>query len=59
MEPFQGQFYNKNQRDYYKKIVTKKQVAYDCGQIFDPLGMVNPVVVKAKLLLQTLWTDKF
>ena len=41
-----------------KEFVTKRQVASDCGQIFDPLGLVNPVVVKAKLLLQTLWSGK-
>ena len=57
--PSKDNFTIKTKEIITKKIVTKKQVAYDCGQIFDPLGMVNPVVVKAKILLQTLWTDKF
>ncbi|XP_011859572.1 PREDICTED: uncharacterized protein LOC105557047, partial [Vollenhovia emeryi] len=35
--------------------VTKRTVLSVIAQIFDPLGLVGPATVKAKLLLQRLW----
>ncbi|XP_011503659.1 PREDICTED: uncharacterized protein LOC105366798 [Ceratosolen solmsi marchali] len=34
---------------------TKRKILSDIAKIFDPLGFVSPVVIKAKLLLQELW----
>lgn len=35
--------------------VTKRMVSSICGKKFDPLGFLNPVTVKLKKFLQTLW----
>nr|XP_044248843.1 uncharacterized protein LOC123002543 [Drosophila takahashii] len=37
-------------------IITKRVVSSESAQIFDPLGLFAPVVVKAKIFMQTLWT---
>lgn len=38
--------------------VSKRNVLSVVCQIFDPLGLLNPVVVTAKLLIQELWKRK-
>lgn len=38
------------------KTVTKRTVTSDLARIFDPLGILSPVVVKAKMFIQELWT---
>lgn len=30
----------------------------ETAQLFDPLGLVNPVIVKAKIFIQELWQNK-
>jgi len=30
----------------------------DIASIFDPLGLVGPVVIRARILLQALWREK-
>lgn len=40
------------------KTVTKRSILSDISQIFDPLGLLSPSTVKAKLLLQNLWSLK-
>lgn len=35
--------------------LTKRIVLSVIGQIFDPLGIIGPVVIKAKIILQKLW----
>ncbi|XP_055585496.1 uncharacterized protein LOC129738335 [Uranotaenia lowii] len=37
------------------KIVTKRIVVSEMSQLFDPLGLLGPVVVNAKMFVQTLW----
>ncbi|KAM8718744.1 hypothetical protein ACLKA7_001457 [Drosophila subpalustris] len=38
--------------------ITKRVVCSELAQIFDPLGLFAPVVVKAKIFMQRLWEDK-
>ncbi|XP_053390747.1 uncharacterized protein LOC128553594 [Mercenaria mercenaria] len=39
--------------------VTKRDILRYSSRIYDPLGLLSPVTVRAKLLLQQLWKDKF
>ncbi|XP_063911968.1 uncharacterized protein LOC135128820 [Zophobas morio] len=41
-----------------KANVTKKHILSTVSKIFDPLGLISPVVVKAKLLLQKCWSEQ-
>ncbi|XP_075150824.1 uncharacterized protein LOC142224932 [Haematobia irritans] len=37
------------------RSVTKRTVTSDLARIFDPLGLLSPVVVRAKIFVQELW----
>ncbi|XP_055953276.1 uncharacterized protein LOC129988999 [Argiope bruennichi] len=39
-------------------IPTKRTVLTDIAKLFDPLGLLGPVTVKAKIFLQRLWLHK-
>lgn len=39
--------------------VTKRRILSVISQIFDPLGLVGPCVVEAKIIMQRLWLDKY
>ncbi|GFR15925.1 uncharacterized protein TNCT_546841 [Trichonephila clavata] len=39
-------------------IVTKKSVISSIARIFDPLGLIGPVITRAKIFLQSLWQLK-
>ena len=41
------------------EVVTKRTILRYSSQIYDPLGLLSPVTVRAKILLQELWTDKY
>ncbi|XP_063990952.1 uncharacterized protein LOC135169656 [Diachasmimorpha longicaudata] len=38
--------------------ITKRTVLSETAKIFDPLGLLSPVVVMAKMIMQKLWTLK-
>ncbi|XP_073817385.1 uncharacterized protein [Musca autumnalis] len=40
-----------------KSSYTKRQVLSIIARIFDPLGWLSPIIVKAKILMQQLWLD--
>lgn len=41
-----------------KKITTKRTILSTISQIFDVLGLLGPIVIVAKILLQKLWQAK-
>lgn len=40
------------------KAFTKRMILSDSARLFDPLGLLSPVTVTAKILLQDLWIDQ-
>ena len=42
----------------FDKILTKGDVLKRVASVFDPLGIVSPLLLKVKLFLQNLWKDK-
>ena len=37
------------------EIYTKRQVASQAAEVFDPIGLITPFTVRSKMLLQNLW----
>nr|CAI5839870.1 unnamed protein product [Callosobruchus analis] len=45
--------------EYHKaEPLTKRQLLSSIAKIFDPLGLVSPCIIKAKILIQQLWSLK-
>lgn len=40
------------------KRITKRSVTSDLARLFDPLGILSPIIVAAKILIQNLWELK-
>ncbi|XP_037915243.1 uncharacterized protein LOC119654152 [Hermetia illucens] len=38
--------------------ITKRIILSETAQLFDPLGLISPVIVRAKILMQDLWLEK-
>ncbi|VDL78098.1 unnamed protein product [Nippostrongylus brasiliensis] len=41
------------------KIVTKRTVTMQLASVFDPLGFMVPILLPAKIFLQSLWKDEY
>ncbi|KAL0881752.1 hypothetical protein ABMA27_001541 [Loxostege sticticalis] len=42
-----------------KSSITKRTILSIVSQIFDPLGLINPCILVAKVILQKLWSSKY
>ena len=40
------------------KQITKRSILSEISKLFDPLGLLGPVIVTAKILIQQLWNSK-
>ena len=47
-------FYSVNLLDFPKQV-TKRSILSQVAKLFDPLGLLGPVLVKAKIIIQLLW----
>lgn len=52
------EFYFNTQFQNDDKPVTKRSILSNVSQIFDPLGLLSPTIIVAKVLLQQLWLLK-
>lgn len=43
---------------FMPEIIIKRTILSLITQIFDPLGLIGPVTIKVKILLQSLWQQK-
>ncbi|XP_030767150.1 uncharacterized protein LOC115890927 [Sitophilus oryzae] len=41
--------------NYNKTNITKRQILSLISQIYDPLGLIGPATIKAKIIMQNLW----
>ncbi|XP_066600953.1 uncharacterized protein [Prorops nasuta] len=58
-QPLANFFYFNTQISYSSSQATTKRSILSClARLFDPLGWLAPVVVRAKLLMQDLWIQK-
>ncbi|XP_071580238.1 uncharacterized protein [Temnothorax nylanderi] len=47
-----------SRKEITQKKVTKRSILSEITQIFDPLGLLSPCIIIAKMLLQDLWSHK-
>ena len=38
-----------------KSVITKRSILQDSSRVYDPLGILSPVTIRTKLLMQELW----
>ncbi|XP_062710660.1 uncharacterized protein LOC134288796 [Aedes albopictus] len=58
-EPATDLYWFKTPRWSPKLPVTQRIVLSDSARLFDPYGLVGPVIVQAKIFLQELWKRKY
>ncbi|XP_011883775.1 PREDICTED: uncharacterized protein LOC105570933 [Vollenhovia emeryi] len=44
--------------DFSTPTLTKRKIASEIARLYDPLGLISPVLIKAKIILQELWVVK-
>ena len=44
--------------DTESRSISKREILRQSSSIFDPLGFLGPVTIRAKLLMQQLWKQK-
>ncbi|CAB3242550.1 unnamed protein product [Arctia plantaginis] len=49
---------NTNKQTQTEKQITKRHILSVISQIFDPLGLIGPCIVEAKLIMQKLWKER-
>ena len=58
-EPKSDSFhYHYNNKSSHTSKVTKRQVLSEIASLFDPMGLINPIIVLAKIFMQRLWQLK-
>ena len=45
--------------DVTEPNITKREVLGQSSRVCDPLGMLSPVTIRSKMLMQCLWKDKY
>ncbi|KAK9745483.1 Pao retrotransposon peptidase [Popillia japonica] len=55
---FQSDYFMFNISESTATIITKRTILSEISQIFDPLGLLSPCTLSAKVLLQMLWMEK-
>lgn len=40
-----------------KKSLTKRQLISDASKIFDPCGLLSPIIIKSKITMQQVWKN--
>lgn len=57
--PATDEFQFKVHQEDIKKIDTKRTLLSDISRLFDPLGLLAPVIITAKIFLQRLWQEGY
>lgn len=43
-------------KEYHENTtISKRHILADTAAIFDPMGLVGPITIQAKLIIQSLW----
>ena len=49
---------NKTTLNTHEQLITKREVLrQQSSKIFDPLGIIAPITIRAKIFLQRLWQE--
>ena len=48
---------NKTTLNTHQQLITKREVLQQSSKIFDPLGIIAPITIRAKIFLQRLWQE--
>ena len=48
---------NKTTLNTHEQLITKRELLQQSSKIFDPLGIIAPITICAKIFLQRLWQE--